>query len=99
MPNTEKPYVHSVTRVARARAFEHAGRWHLHGGTRRKHPTDAGGSEGSARLNCTEGTCVLVQAGGGAARRGGRRPSAILYLQKPRDRRGFSKGSDGAVKG
>lgn len=27
-------------------------------------PADAGGSEGSARLNCAEGTCVPVQAGG-----------------------------------
>lgn len=31
-----------------------------------KAPADAGGSEGSARLNCAEGTCVLVQAGGAA---------------------------------
>lgn len=34
----------------------------------RKAPADAGGSEGSARLNCAEGTCVLVQAGGAALR-------------------------------
>lgn len=27
-------------------------------------PADAGGSEGSARLNCAGGTCVPVQAGG-----------------------------------
>lgn len=36
------------------------------GEMRRKHPAGAEGSEGSGRLNCTEGTCVVAQAGGAA---------------------------------
>lgn len=84
MLNTEQQYVHSETRVARGLHVEH-----LHGGTRRKHPADAGGSEGSARLNCTEATCVLVQAGG-ATLRGGQ-PSATLHLQSQRATLGLVK--------
>lgn len=71
-------YVHSVTHVARVRMQKSPV---LASAPRiaRKLPADAGGSEGSDRLNCTEGTCVLVQAGSAALQVG--RPSATLYLQ------------------
>lgn len=81
MPDTQRPYVRSVTRVARG-GREPAGAGICKRGST---PADGRGSEGSARLNCTEGTRVLVRA----ALRGG--PDHLPL--KPGDQSGFGTGS------
>lgn len=84
----------SVTRVARAFTQDAPALASARAKMRRKHPAGAEGSEGSGRLNCTEGTCVVAQAGGYAnpwPLCEGAGPSAALYLRSLKTNLGSAK--------